>query len=71
MVEYLVLKRIAALPFQINKWAYYIYVYMYIYIYVYIHIYWIYFNDLQDAIKLIQQWLAVHGKSKNLLVAHS
>jgi hypothetical protein len=28
----------------------------------------IYCNDLQPAVQLIQQWAAVNGKSKNLVV---
>ena len=31
----------------------------------------IYWNDLQSAVQPTQQWAAMDGKSKNLVVAHS
>ena len=45
--------------------------FFYIYINIYKHTYRIYWNDLQAAVQLIQQWLTVNGKSKNLVVAQS
>ena len=52
------------------------YVYICVYIYIHTHIYThterggkSYWNDLQAAVQLIQQWAAVNGKSKNLVVA--
>ena len=37
----------------------------------FLYIKWIYWNDLQSAVELSQQWTAMSGKSKNLVVAQS
>jgi hypothetical protein len=54
------------------------YVYICVYIYIHTHIYThterggkSYWNDLQAAVQLIQQWAAVTGKPKNLVAAQS
>lgn len=38
---------------------------------IYVYIKGIYWNDLQAAVQLMQQWLAVNRKSKNPVVAQS
>lgn len=47
---------------------YYI-LHIYMYMEIYIYIMGIYWNDLQAAVQLTQQWPGVNGKSKNLAVA--